>query len=128
MDYHISKTLQDSFDNVIGRVNEELKREGFGILTEINVRETLKERLSVELRNYQILGTCNPAFAYRALQAEDKVRTILPCNVIVQEGYGGNVEVSAVDPIASMQAIGNPKLGELAEQVQAKLKSVIEKL
>ena len=79
MDYHISKTLQDSFDNVIGGVNEELKREGFGILTEINVRETLKERLSVEFRNYQVLGACNPDFAYRLLQAEDKVRTILPC-------------------------------------------------
>jgi len=128
MDYHISKTLQDSFDNVIGRVNEELKREGFGILTEINVRETLKERLSVEFRNYQMLGTCNPAFAYRVLQAEDKVRTILPCNVIVQERDGGNVEVSEVAPIDSMHAIGNPKLGELAEQVQAKWKGVIEKL
>lgn len=128
MDYHISRTLEQSFDQVIGRVREELKKEGFGVLTEINVTDTLKEKLDVDFRNYQILGACNPPFAHQALLEEDKVGTMLPCNVIVQEHGASSVEVSAVDPVASMQAVENIKLRKVAEQIRAKLESVIENL
>lgn len=128
MSYHFSKTLNCSFDEAIPMVIEGLKKEGFGILTEIDVKETLKRKLDIEFRSYRILGACNPTFAYQALQEEDKIGTMLPCNVIVQQHTGGNVEVSAVDPIASMQAIENPKLRDVAEQVRAKLKRVIENL
>ena len=128
MTYHFSKTLNVSFDEAISKVTEELKKEGFGILTEIDVKATLKKKLDVDFRNYRILGACNPHFAHQALQAEDKIGTMLPCNVIVQEKAEGNVEVSAVDPVASMKAIENPKLGEIAQQVQAKLKKVIDSL
>jgi uncharacterized protein (DUF302 family) len=121
MSYHISKTLGVTFDQAVSRVIEGLKDEGFGVLTEINVRETLKNKLDVDFRNYRILGACNPSFAYRALQSEDKIGTMLPCNVVVQEHDSGSVEVSAVDPMASMQAIENQDLGEIAEQVRAKL-------
>ncbi|MCH7997595.1 MAG: DUF302 domain-containing protein, partial [Chloroflexi bacterium] len=99
-----------------------------GILTQIDVTETLKKKLGVDFRRYVILGACNPSFAYQALQAEDKIGTMLPCNVIVQEWPGGGVEVAAVDPIASMQAVENPELGDVAEQIQAKLRKVIESL
>lgn len=128
MSYHFSKTLNLSFEEAISKVTEELKKEGFGILTEIDVKATLKKKLDVDFRNYRILGACNPHFAHQALQAEDKIGTMLPCNVILQEKAGGNVEVSAVDPVASMKAIENPKLGEIAQQVQAKLKKVIDSL
>ena len=128
MSYHFSKTLDLSFEEAISKVTEELKKEGFGILTEIDVKTTLKKKLDVDFRNYRILGACNPHFAHQALQAEDKIGTMLPCNVIVQEKAEGNVEVSAVDPVASMKAIENPKLGEIAQQVQAKLKKVIDNL
>jgi len=128
MSYHFSKTLNLSFEEAISKVTEQLKKEGFGVLTEIDVKETLKKKLDVDFRNYRILGACNPPFAYKALQAEDKIGTMLPCNVIVQEKQPGKVEVSAVDPIASMQAVDNPKLGELAQQVRAKLKKVIDNL
>jgi uncharacterized protein (DUF302 family) len=128
MSYHFSKTLTTTFDDAISKVTEQLKKEGFGILTEIDVKETLKKKLDVDFHNYRILGACNPPFAYRALQAEDKIGTMLPCNVIVQEKEPGKVEVSAVDPIASMQAIDNPDLAEVARQVQAKLKKVIDSL
>ena len=128
MTYHFSKTLDLSFEEAISKVTEELKKEGFGILTEIDVKATLKRKLNVDFRNYRILGACNPHFAHQALQAEDKIGTMLPCNVIVQEKAGGNVEVSAVDPVASMKAIENPKLGELAQQVQGKLKKVVDNL
>jgi uncharacterized protein (DUF302 family) len=128
MSYHFSKTLNCSFDEAIPMVVEELKKEGFGILTEIDVKETLKRKLDIEFRSYRILGACNPTFAYQALQEEDKIGTMLPCNVIVQQHIDGNVEVSAVDPIASMQAIENPKLRDVAEQVRAKLKKVIHNL
>ena len=104
-----------------------LRKEGFGVLTEIDVQETLKKKLNADFRRYKILGACNPPFAYQALQAEDKIGTMLPCNVIVQESDGG-VEVAAVDPIASMAAVKNPKLAAVADQVQAKLKKVIETL
>ena len=127
MSYHFTKTVQLSFDDAIKKAVDELKKEGFGILTEIDVQETLKKKLDVDFRRYKILGACNPPFAYQALQAEDKIGTMLPCNVIVQEGSGG-IEVSAVDPVASMQAIDNPSLASVALQVQAKLKKVIDSL
>lgn len=128
MSYHFSKTVEVSFDQAVSRVIEGLKDEGFGVLTEIDVRETLKNKLDVDFRNYRILGACNPTFAYRALQSEDKIGTMLPCNVVVQEHDNGSVEVSTVDPMASMQAIENSDLGEIAEQVRAKLQRVVEAL
>lgn len=128
MPYYFSKILNTTFDAAVARVTDELKREGFGILTEIDVKETLKKKLDVDFRKYCILGACNPPFAYQALQAEDKIGTMLPCNVIVQELEGGKVEVAAVDPIASMAAVPNPYLGDVAKQVQAKLKKVIHAL
>lgn len=128
MSYHFSKKLRVSFDGAIVKVTDELKKEGFGILTEIDVKETLKKKLNVDFKKYRILGACNPPIAYQALQAEDKIGTMLPCNVIIQEHADGQVEVSAVDPVASMQAISNPQLGALAKQVQAKLRSVIDNL
>jgi len=128
MAYYFSKTLQTSFEEAIAKVTEELKREGFGVLTDIDVQATLKKKLNVDFRKYRILGACHPQFAYSALLAEDKIGTMLPCNVIVQEHSEGNVEVAAIDPIASMMAIDNPKLGDIARQVQAKLKKVAESL
>lgn len=128
MSYYFSKTLNISFDEAIIKVTEELKKEGFGILTEIDVTAALKKKLDVDFRKYRILGACNPSFAYKALQAEDKIGTMLPCNVIVQETDEGNTEVAAIDPIASMQAVDNPSLGEIANQIQGKLKKVIENL
>ncbi|MFW9916815.1 MAG: DUF302 domain-containing protein [Candidatus Thorarchaeota archaeon] len=128
MSYHTSKNLDITFDEAIDKVTEELKKEGFGVLTEIDVKKTLKTKLDVNFRNYRILGACNPPFAYRALQQEDKIGVMLPCSVIVQEHEEGQIEVSAVDPIASMQAIDNPKLREIAAAVGLKLKKVIESL
>ena len=128
MPYSFSKTIDMTFDEAISRVKQELQREGFGVLTEIDVKETLKRRLNVDFQRYTILGACNPSFAYQALQLEDEVGTMLPCNVIVQEHADGGVKVSAVDPVASMQAIDNPNLNEIADQVQARLKSVIDAL
>ncbi len=128
MSYYFSTILEQPFDPVIERVSAELKTEGFGILTEIDVKSTLKQKLEVDFRNYRILGACNPAFAHRALQAEDKIGTMLPCNVIVQELADGRVEVAAVDPLASMQAIDNPQLQEIATEIRSRLKKVIENL
>ncbi|MCL4704921.1 DUF302 domain-containing protein [bacterium] len=127
MSYYFSKTLGVTFDEAIARVTDELKKEGFGVLTEIDVKETLKKKLNVDFHRYKILGACNPPFAYQALRAEDKIGTMLPCNVIVHETTGG-VEVAAIDPIVAMAAVLNPKLAEVAKQVQAKLKKVIESL
>lgn len=128
MAYYFAKTLKMPFDEAVAHVTEELKKEGFGVLTDIDVKATLKKKLGVSFQNYRILGTCNPPFAYQALQAEDKIGTMLPCNVIVQEIAGNLVEVAAVDPIASMAAIQNQDLGSVAVQVQAKLKEVVEGL
>lgn len=128
MTYHFSRTLSLPFDAAVSRTVEGLKKEGFGVLTEIDVQATLKNKLGVDFRKYRILGACNPPFAYEALQAEDKIGTMLPCNVIVQESPGGGVEVSAVDPVASMAAIENPQLAGIAGQVRQKLKQVIENL
>jgi len=117
-----------SFTETISKVTDELKKEGFGILTEIDVTATLKKKLDVDFHNYKILGACNPPFAYKALQAEPKIGTMLPCNVIVQELPGGEVEVAAVDPLASMQAIDNSELQIIAKEIQGKLKKMIDQL
>jgi uncharacterized protein (DUF302 family) len=125
---YFTKTLSLSFDKAIARATEELKKEGFGILTDIDVKATLKKKLDVEFRKYRILGACNPPFAYKALQAEDKIGTMLPCNVIVQEISDEQVEVTAIDPLASMRAVENPALKEIAIEISNKLKSVIERV
>ncbi len=128
MSYYLSRTIQTTFDDAVNRITEELKKEGFGILTEIDVRETLKKKLGVDFRRYRILGACNPHFAYQALQAEDKIGTMLPCSVIVQEIDGVGAEVAAIDPAASMQAVRNPELEPIAAQVRSKLKAAIDRL
>ncbi len=128
MSYYFSKTLNLPFDKVIAEVTEELKKEGFGILTDIDVKATLKKKLDVEFGKYRILGACNPSFAYRALQVEDKIGTMLPCNVIVQEISDKQVEVTAIDPLASMQAVENPALKEIAAEISNKLKTVIDRV
>ena len=128
MSYYFSKTVKGSFEEVLEKVTISLKNEGFGILTEIDVRETLKKKLDVDFGNYKILGACNPPFAYEALQAEDKIGTMLPCNVVVQEKGENDIEVAAVDPIASMKAIENQELYGIAVQVQEKLKNIVHNL
>ena len=128
MPYYFDKTVDMSFDEAISKVTEELKKEGFGVLTEIDVTAALKKKINVDFKKYRILGACNPSFAYKALLAEDKIGTMLPCNVIVQEKEDGKIEVAAVNPVASMQAIKNENLGEIAATVQSKLKEVIENL
>lgn len=128
MSYYFSTTMEVPFDEAIEKVTDELKKQGFGVLTDIDVKATMKKKLDIDYQKYRILGACNPPFAYQALQAEDKIGTMLPCNVIVQETEDGKVEVSAVDPLASMQAIQNTELRDIANQVQAKLKKVISNL
>ena len=128
MSYYFNKSLNTTFDNAIERVTAELQKSGFGILTEIDVKATMKKKLDIDFRNYKILGACNPPFAYKALTAEDKIGTMLPCNVIVQEITPNQIEVAAIDPVASMMAIKNPELGELALDVRAMLQKVIENL
>ena len=128
MKYYFSKTVNIPFDEAVVRVTEELKKEGFGILTEIDVQQKMKEKLNVEFKKYLILGACNPPFAFKALRLEDKIGTMLPCNVIVQEVDKMKTEVAAIDPIVSMQAIQNPGLRDIAEQVQAKLKKVVDNI
>nr|WKN35897.1 DUF302 domain-containing protein [Tunicatimonas sp. TK19036] len=125
--YHEKKLKNISFDEAIERVTDALKEEGFGILTEIDVKETLKKKLDEDFRPYRILGACNPPFAHKALLAEDKIGAMLPCNVIVQQSDDG-IEVAAVDPVASMQAVDNKELAEIAKEIQSKLRSVIESL
>lgn len=128
MSYHFSRTLDLPFDQAIEASVEALNRHGFGVLTEIDVQGTLKKKLDVDFRPYRILGACNPRMAHQALQAEDKIGTMLPCNVVVQQREDGKVEVSAVDPVASMQAIDNPQLAGIAGQVRDMLKQVIEEI
>ncbi len=128
MSYYFSKTIHLPFDEAIARVIEALKQEGFGVLTEIDVKATMKKKLDVDFRNYRILGACNPPFAHRALLVEDKIGTMLPCNVIVQELAPGTTEVAAIDPVASMAAVDNPGLAEIGMQVRAKLQKVVESL
>jgi len=129
MDYYYSKTLKNiTFEDAIARVTTALQKEGFGVLTTIDIKSTLKKKLEVDFYNYTILGACNAPFAYKALQAEDKIGTMLPCNVIVQEKELGEIVVSTVDPIASMQAIENESLGDIATEVRDKLIKVVESL
>jgi uncharacterized protein (DUF302 family) len=128
MSYYFTKELNISFDAAIAKVTEELKKEGFGILTDIDVKATLKKKLDVDFRPYRILGACNPPFAFQALQTEDKIGTMLPCNVVVQEKTPGKVEVTSIDPVASMAAVNNPSLRTVGEQVREKLKRVIDNL
>jgi len=128
MSYYFSKILNLSFEEAVARVTEALKKDGFGIITEIDVKETLKKKLNVDFRKYKILGSCNPPYAYKALQAEDKIGLMLPCNVIVQELPGGKVEAAAIDPVASMAAVKNLKLRDVGEEVRSKLKAVIDNL
>jgi uncharacterized protein (DUF302 family) len=129
MSYYFSSVLSGkNFDEAIEQVTLALKEKGFGVLTEIDVQATLKKKINVDFKKYKILGACNPHFAYKALSSEDKIGTMLPCNVIVQEHENGKVEVSAVDPIASMGAVQNEALGSIATEVQGMLKSVIENL
>jgi uncharacterized protein (DUF302 family) len=128
MSYYFTKTVNASFDEAVAKVTAELKVEGFGILTEIDVKETLKKKLNVDFRRYKILGACNPPSAYKALIAENKIGTMLPCNVIVQEISDGQVEVTAIDPLASMQAVKNPALKEIASEISSKLKTVIDRV
>jgi uncharacterized protein (DUF302 family) len=128
MSYYFSKIVNASFDETVTKVTSELKKEGFGILTEIDVKETLEKKLNVDFSRYKILGACNPPFAYKALTAESKIGTMLPCNVIVQEISIGQVEVAAIDPVASMQAVENPALTEIASEIRNKLKTVIDRV
>lgn len=128
MSYYFAKTLTIGFEDAVRRTTEVLKQEGFGIITEIDVKDTFKNKINVDFRHYRILGACNPTLAHEALQIEDKVGTMLPCNVVVQDAGDGTIEVAAIDPVASMQAIDNPRLQQAAARVQAKLKKVIETL
>jgi uncharacterized protein (DUF302 family) len=128
MAYYFAKTLETSFEDALRKAMEALKQEGFGIITEIDVKDTFKKKINVEFRNYRILGACNPTLAHEALAIENKVGTMLPCNVVVQDAGGSKTEVAAIDPVASMQAIDNPRLKSAAEHVRAKLKKVIESL
>ena len=129
MSYYFSKVLKGkSFDEAIEQVTAELKKEGFGVLTEIDVKETFKKKLDVDFKKYKILGACNPSFAYKSLQKEDKIGVLLPCNVIVEENENGEVEVSAVDPISAMSVVENNAIKDVAFEVQQKLIQVIENL
>ncbi|MCO5259161.1 MAG: DUF302 domain-containing protein [Crocinitomicaceae bacterium] len=128
MSYYFSKILTSNWEDARTKVTEALKSEGFGILTEINMQATLKAKLDVDMKPYTILGACNPQFAYKAVTAENKIGTMLPCNVVMRELEGGEIEITAVDPVASMQAVENEDLGTLATEVQQKLKRVIDSL
>ncbi len=129
MSYYFNKTIRNkTFNEVIDMVTTELKKEGFGVLTEIDVKQTLKKKIDVDFKKYTILGACNPHYAHKALQSEDKIGVFLPCNVVVEEHENGSVEVAAVDPIASMMAVKNDALGDIANEIQNKLKRVIQQL
>lgn len=129
MSYYFSKVIKGrNFEETTEFVKEELKKEGFGVLTEIDVKDTLKKKIDVDFKKYKILGACNPHFAYKALSGEDKIGVFLPCNVIVEEHADGSIEVSAVDPIASMISVKNEALGSIATEVQQKLKRFVNNL
>jgi len=128
MSYYFAKSLQAGFDEAVVRTREALAREGFGVISEIDVAKTMKAKLGADFRPYLILGACNPGMAHEALKMEDKVGTMLPCNVVVQERAPGQTEVAAIDPVASMQAIDNPRLLALARTVSDKLKAVVASL
>lgn len=126
--YSYYKTVDMSYQEAIDKVTEELKKEGFGILTEIDVKATLKKKLDVDFRPYKILGACNPPYAHKALLAEEQIGLMLPCNVVVFENQSGETVVAAIDPIASMQAVNNPNLGDIAVAIREKMQSVIERM
>jgi uncharacterized protein (DUF302 family) len=128
MEYYFSKTVNVSYDEAVKLTNEALKTEGFGVISEINMHEKLKEKLGVDFKRYKILGACNPPYAFKALQAEDKIGTMMPCNVLIIEQGKNKIEIAAVNPIASMQAITNPSLGIIALEVTNKLKKIIDNL
>jgi uncharacterized protein (DUF302 family) len=128
MSYYFSKIVPLSFEEAVRRAIEALKAEGFGIITEIDVKDTFKKELNMEFRNYRILGACNPKLAHEALLLEDKIGTMLPCNVVVQDAAGGKTEIAAIDPVASMRAVENPALKEAAERVRTLLKKAIDGL
>ena len=128
MTYHFSKTVNMSFDDAVACTKEVLKRHNFRLLTEIDMKDNFKEGLNTEFRPYLILGACNPQLTYRALQAEDKIGTMLPCNVVLQQQEDGRVEVSAVDPVASMQAITHIVVGQVAQEIRSQLQSVIDEV
>ena len=128
MSYYFAKTLSCGFDEAVQRTTEALKSAGFGIITDVDVKDVLKKKIDVDFRPYRILGACNPRMAHEALKIEDKVGTMLPCNVIVQEVSPGSTEIAAIDPVASMQAVENPKLVETAKQVRTMLQAVVESL
>lgn len=128
MSYYIATQLQMPFDDAIARTEAALKEEGFGIISRIDIQEALKTKIGVDFRPYTILGACNPALAHEALKLEDKVGTMLPCNVVVQAREDGSSEVAAIDPVASMQAIENPQLVEAAAEVRRRLSRVIQSL
>lgn len=128
MEYYFSKTLSATFDEAVRLTTEALKSEGFGVISEINMHEKLKEKLGIDFKRYRILGACNPPLAYKALQAEEKIGTMLPCNVLVIEHGQNKIEIAAVNPVASMQAITNPALEDTALEVTNKLKRVINNL
>ena len=128
MEYYFNKTITGEFEEVIEKVTDELEKEGFGVLTEINVTETLKKKLDVDFKKYRIHGACNAPYAYEALKAEDKIGTMLPCNVIVQEIEKEKIEIAAVNPMASMQAVKNKDLEKIATEIGDKLKQIVYKL
>ena len=129
MSYYYSRNLGEvDFDQTIDRLAGTLKNEGFGILTQIDIKDTLKKKIDVDFKRYQILGACNPQFAYKALTAEDKIGVFLPCNVLVEENEDATIEVTAVDPVASMQSVGNENLEEIAGEVRDKLKRALDAL
>lgn len=128
MSYYFSKILNNTFDEVLIKVTDELQKEGFGILTEIDVKGILKKKLNVDFKRYQILGACNPSLAHKVLQIEDKIGLMLPCNVVVQEVSDEETEVAVIDPVAAMKAVENPELVEVAMQVRLKLLNVINNL
>lgn len=128
MSYYFSKTLDIPYEEAIEKTTAALKEEGFGVLTEIDIKDTLKEKLDVDFRKYKILGACNPPLAHKALSSEGHIGLMLPCNVIVQEHEDGRAEVAAVDPVASMQAVENDELADVAQNVRNLLKNVVDSL
>ena len=128
MTYYFNTIVSGDFDTTIEKVTQLLQKEGFGILTQIDIKETLKKKLDVDFKKYKILGACNPPFAYKALQSEDKIGTMLPCNIIVQELGPNKIEVAAINPMVSMQAVKNSQLEDVAQEVSGRLKHVIKQL
>ena len=128
MSYYLSRTVDAAFDEVVQRVTTALKEEGFGVLTDIDVQATLKSKLGADMPPYRILGACNPSFAHQALQIEDKLGVLLPCNVIVRDAGDGQTEVAAIDPVASMDRTGNPELASIAEEVRVRLRRAVERV